>query len=270
MKLAFISDLHIDKKEKLSQTILHSLQEIIIEENIDGLFIGGDISNHWSRTLSFVENLEMASQIPVYFIPGNHDFWNQQDPRESTWKLYQKYLNHPQCLLEKTLRLPNNYYLVAHTAWYNYAVHAPRFSQEQLERGLFKGITWLDKRFIHWGMRDQEVSRSFAQIMEGQLQAISLSSQIILMTHMVTTPRFAVPIPHRAFDFFNAYIVTDDLEDFYHKYPITYSIQGHVHIRHQFFQDGCHYIGNSLGYPREWWTDNVKEEMRDALFFLEI
>ena len=47
---------------------------------------------------------------------------------------------------------------------------------------------------------------------------------IILMTHIVTHKQFAVPMPHRIFDYFNAFIGTSDFDLFYEKYPIKYSI----------------------------------------------
>ncbi len=37
-------------------------------------------------------------------------------------------------------------------------------------------------------------------------------------------------MPHRIFDYFNAFIGTSDFDQIYQQYDIRYSIMGHVHL----------------------------------------
>lgn len=270
MKLGFISDLHIDKTPTLANEIMEVLLREIDAQQLDRLYIGGDISNDIADTFRFVEQLQRLAGVPIYFIPGNHDLWQKGDGVDS-WEIVQEIKNHPQSVQDKTQILREDLHLVSHMGWYNYAYfNRERFEESQVQRGVFKGVTWQDQRFVNWGMTDPEVSRLFAEQVGEQLASIPEGSDIILMSHVITHPAFIVPMPNRIFDFFNGYIATNDWKEFYENYPITHSIQGHVHIRHQLQAGNTRLVGNSLGYPREWWTQDLKKEINHALFVLEI
>lgn len=269
-RLAFVSDLHIDHSPTWSsRDYLEACQALISQEHIDYFIIGGDISNNWQTSLAFVEELDSSSPAAIYFIPGNHDYWQRQAPRTDTWAIHQVFRQHPQCLMGKALQPLANWRIVGHPAWYNHAVHDERFSPEQIERGRFKLATWQDKKFIDWDMTDREVSQAFSQEIWTDFQQTP-SPNYIFVSHILTIPEFTVPMPHPAFDFFNAFLATDDLNSLYQNFPIRYSIMGHVHIRYQFYKNGTHFIANSLGYPKEWRTDQLDQELRSACFILDL
>ena len=97
MKIGFISDLHIDLNPDVPpQEYMTRLKEIIKRKQLNRLVIGGDISNHYSSTLQFVEQLQNQAEIPVHFIPGNHDFWEEADATKDTKGIYRLYKEHPQ------------------------------------------------------------------------------------------------------------------------------------------------------------------------------
>lgn len=388
MRLGFISDLHINQIPMEASALLQTMASWILEKGLSHLFIGGDISNHWKTSCQFVENLQKVSATPVYFIPGNHDYWCQEhelgrglrgdggdggargdggaDPENSattgqdfpgasntagrpdpnhannsadcfpgasgelsindsikasgrptfregpksiqdrtdidSWIIYRILAKHPQCLLERSLNLSNKLAVVAHSGWYNHAYHGGQFSEHELEIGQYKGRTWQDKRFINWGVSDRECSKLMASHVKEQLDLIDFDCggfagvgdlnlegkasrgktknlnatdrhedfSIILMTHMVTIPEFCVPMPHPQFDYFNAFIATDDFDEIIANYPIRYNFMGHVHYRGEFVGDNdVHYIVNCLGNVNEWRTDDVLTELDDALYILE-
>lgn len=267
MNIGLISDLHIDNFTYEPEDYVEKLAQIIQDKQLDSLVIGGDISNSYQLTTSFVEDLQEVSKVPVFFIPGNHDLWDREQSKEAidTMAIYKKYRDHPQCLLESPLMLTDKVGLVGHTAWYNYVTYnKDKFTEEKINTGKYKGVTWQDKKFINWPASDKEMSRYFANLIEEDIQKLN-AQEIILVTHIVTIPEFTMRLPHRVFDFFNAYIATDDLAPVYDKYPIAYSVMGHVHFRTRLTKGNRIYISNSLGYVKEWRSNDLCKELSHAL-----
>ncbi|MDN6196113.1 MAG: metallophosphoesterase [Atopostipes suicloacalis] len=270
MKVSFISDLHVDLNSKIPpKTYLYELLKAIEREETDLLTIGGDLTNNYQSTMNFVEKLEKQAGIPVYFIPGNHDFW-EETKNKNTWKIYDLFKDHPQSLIESPLKLTEDYSLVAHPAWYNHAVYDKKqFSKAEVEEGKFRWSYWQDKLNMDWEATDQEVSRHFANLIEKDLKNVQ-TKKVILQTHVITIPEFTVPMPHKVFDFFNAYIATDDLKEIQKNYPVSHHFMGHIHFRAKIEKNESQFITNSLGYRREWRTKNLKEEIADSLVSIEI
>lgn len=271
MKIGFISDLHVDRNfEAPTIEYLKALLQIINNQKLEMLVIGGDISNHYSMTIWFVEELQKQAEIPVYFIPGNHDFWEEQEATKDTPGIYQLYKDHPQSLIENPLKINENYTLIGHPGWYNHAIYdQEKFTPDEIERGKFRWTYWQDKLRLDWGMEDQEVSQNFSEIIKQDLEKVT-TENIILQTHIVTIPEYTMPMPHRVFDFFNAYIATDDLKNIYKEYPITHQIMGHVHFREKISKEQTQFITNSLGYRREWRGKNLYKELQKSLFILDL
>lgn len=271
MRIGFISDLHIDRNMEVApEQYLKILRQTITEQDLEMLVIGGDILNHYTITFKFVEELQKQAEIPVYYIPGNHDFWEEKEARKNTRDIYQLYKEHPQSLVESPLQINDAYTLVGHPGWYNHAIYDDeKFSPEEIERGKFRWTYWQDKVRMDWEMTDQEVSQYFANIIEKDLEKVT-TGNIILQTHVVTVPEFTMPMPHRVFDFFNAYMATSDLKNVHNEYPISHQFMGHVHFREKFLRDRTQFITNSLGYRREWWSKDLYQEVQKSLVILNL
>lgn len=271
MKVGFISDLHIDRNHQVpAEEYLNMMWQTIADHQLETLVIGGDISNHYSSTLKFVEKLQKQADIPVYFIPGNHDFWEEKDAPKNTHEIYRVYKEHPQSLIESPVQLNEEYTLVGHPGWYNHAVYdKEQFSPADVEHGKFRWTFWQDKVRMDWEMTDQEVSQFFTNIIEKDLETVT-TKNIILQTHVVTVPEFTMPMPHRIFDFFNAYMATSDLKHVHKEYPISHQLMGHVHFREKIIRDRTQFITNSLGYRREWWSEDMYQEIQKSLVILRI
>src|SRR5699024_12282191 len=96
------------------------------------------------------------------------------------------------------------------------------------------------------------------------------AASYLLVTHMITIPEVTIPLSHRAFDFFNAYIATNDLLSLYENYPIEKSIMGHDHFRGEVERKGTLYITNSLGYVKEWRSKDMRKEIQNALYICDV
>lgn len=269
MKIGIISDLHIDRGNMGTETYKELLAKEVKSRNLDLLLIAGDVSSHYKMTADFLKTLTELTKIEILFVPGNHDYWLKEDEEMTTRDVYEFYKNMPGSLLESPYIVNDDWAIVGHSGWYDYTYADERFSEEKLEKGKFYGGTWQDKLKINWEMHDRELSRVFAEKVEKDMKKVE-DRNIILMTHIVTHRKYAVPTPHRLFDYFNAFIGTSDFDELYKKHPIKYSIMGHVHFRHQFRQDDLTYICACLGYPREWRTDDIATEIKNTLQMLEI
>lgn len=276
MRFAYIADIHIDYGKQYSvKEYIDALIRALNKKKVDLLFIGGDISNTYADTTYYVEALQEQAGLPVYFVPGNHDFWQQKKelvlPKGGTWSIFEQYQQHPQSLLGKSLQLTEDTWLLAHSGWYNYAVHSPRFSNEDLEKGRYRFATWQDKKFINWGMSDLEVSALFADQTKLLLEKLPFQAKnIILATHIVTRPEFTMPMPHRVFDFFNAYIATDDFKPIMNDNRLKTAFMGHIHFRHLIDEANKQYISSSLGYTKQWLTPNLNQEMENSLYVVDL
>lgn len=269
MKIGFIADLHVDKTEQyLPEDYIKALSEAIAEANLDMLILGGDTSDSYATTTEFVETLKRHTQIDVLFIPGNHDYWEKEAELKDTYKIYDDFKNHPQSLMGRPYRINDHTVLVGHSAWYNHAYHGDQFSEDELEKGTYNDRTWQDKLNLDWKLTDKEVSKKFADEVRATLDQYP-NDDIVLVTHMITIPDYCVPMPHSVFDYFNAFIATDDFDEIHQNYPIKYSFMGHVHYRHRLERAGIEYITNSLGYPKEWRSEDLAGEIKSSLVVLD-
>lgn len=84
MKIGAISDLHIDRHPKLNaQHYLDTLVDVVIKREIELLVIAGDISNDYRQVIQFINDLKEMLNIPILFVPGNHDLWSDGTDKSS-------------------------------------------------------------------------------------------------------------------------------------------------------------------------------------------
>src|SRR5699024_4757641 len=159
--------------------------------------------------------------------------------------------------------------IVGHGGWYDYTYADPRYSVEELAEGTYNGRTWQDKLNVNWEMDDRSVSQEFASVVEADLEKVK-DKKIILMTHMVTYRGYGVQLPHPVFDHFNAFIGTSDFNSLLGKYNIQYNIMGHVHYRRREESNGITHICACLGNRKEWGSEDVEKEIREAMQIVDL
>ncbi|KIH70394.1 metallophosphoesterase [Salinicoccus roseus] len=271
MRIGIISDLHVDRRHARYSIsdFEHLLADEVHRRKIELLLIAGDISSDYRITTNFIHSLMARTGIDIRFVPGNHDYWQPESEDTSSADIYRFYREHPESMIGAPLILDDDWAIVGHSGWYDYSYADARFSTEKIASGKFYGGTWQDKVRTSWPMDDPALSKAFADAVRQDLEEVG-DRNIIMMTHVVTHRNFAVPTPHRLFDFYNAFIGTSDFDTFYKEFPIRYSIMGHVHFRHQFTDQGIHYICPCLGYSREWRTDDLAVEIGNTLQVIDI
>lgn len=269
MKLGVISDLHIDRHQTYSSEIyLKYLIEVIEKARVSLIIIAGDISNNSERTLAFINQLDAAITAQVAFVPGNHDIWRNKEDTTTTEAILKRYREHPLCLMHAPI-IRGDWCIRWHMGWFDYAYADARFSDEKLQRGKHYGATWQD--LVHTDFTEEASVRAmhYADEVNKQLEQYQ-GKKVILVTHFVTHPAFLVPTPHRVFDFFNGFIGTQSFDALFERYPIRYSIMGHVHFRKVVHEENTSYIAACLGYPREWRTPDLKTELERTIQVIDI
>lgn len=271
MKIGTISDLHIDRSNLYYPKDYESILAYEVGRlKLDVLLIAGDISNHYKQTVQFIRNLKHLTRTEILFIPGNHDYWSDDEEEKTSYEIFEYYKSQDESIIGRPYILNDDWAIVGHSGWYDYSfADQSQFSMERLERRKYYGSTWLDKERIAWGKSDLEMSKLAAESVRRDLEQVK-DKNIILMTHIVTHKQFSVPMPHRIFDYFNAFIGTSDFDVFYATYPIKYSIMGHVHFRSTIEEQGVQYICPCLGYQREWRTKDLKKEIENTIQIIEI
>lgn len=271
MKLGAISDMHADRHNQLNiEDYFNALVDVVKAEKLDILLIAGDISNDYHLSVQFIKKLnDTLKAVTVLFIPGNHDFWSIDSNHTPAKDILKYFTAQSECLIGRPYIINDDWAIVGHTGWYDYSYASSKFTLERLEKGKFRGATWQDKERILTTLSDKTLSYLAAQQVRRDIESVG-GRQIILMTHIVTHPQFVVPTPHRIFDFFNAYIATKDFDDIYRRFPIRYSIMGHVHFRKRLTEHGVTYICPCLGYPRQWRSNHLEQEIRRTLMTFTI
>lgn len=273
MKVGVISDLHIDSNRKAvpeGESFAAILAQELNEQGVELLLLAGDISSDYQLTQDFLEALSDEANGKVLFVPGNHDFWSRKNGQEDTLGIYNFFKSKPQSVLERPYIIDDHWAVVGNAGWYDYGyADEEQYTKEQFDQMKYRIGAWNDKYYVHWPMENQAVAQTMLDKIEADLNTIG-DRKVILMTHVATHPQFVVRLPHRIYDFFNAYLGSSSYEWLYGEYPIKYSIMGHVHFRKTLRDSERSYISACLGNKKHWHTKELKEELKRTLVTFEI
>ncbi len=278
MRIALISDLHVDINEKYPVTELTA--EAAEGLSADMLIVAGDISETPERTLSEMKKLAGLLDFPVYYVPGNHDMWNKNCPGRTADEIFADYLADPLCLSGKGL-FTEEIRIIGDTGWYDYSFAAPEYTRGELDGMCRDGRTWQDKLFNDWTRDNQKaMERALARLSE-QLARTEQEENpedlppVLMVTHMLPVKEFCVPAGQGYWGFFNAFLGSERLGEFCRERGVRFSVCGHVHYRSECEKDGVRYLCPCLGYDTEWplyglEQNGARDHVRDAMALLEV
>lgn len=251
LRIGILSDLHLNTAE-LREQFTAIMRQKVSALGLDLLILAGDITPTAGQTIVYVQELIQAIGIQVYYVPGNHEYWNRWNGLK-TEEIYDFFLRDPNCLSGQVVELESGTRLFGDSFWYDYsyAEHG-RFTQAQFERKVLKGSRWQDAYYVDWGTSDQAVSDRFIAEARAVFER-PYEGRTVFVSHMINHPQLAVP--SRRFElwgFFNAYLGSRSLHELIQAYKPEFAISGHVHHRRRFIDDGTEYICACLGYPKEW------------------
>ncbi|MBM6614524.1 metallophosphoesterase [Desemzia sp. RIT804] len=273
MKIGVISDIHIDSNKKAipeGSTFAKALAKQLNQKGIELLLLAGDISSDYLLSQRFLDKLKIETDCRILFIPGNHDYWSRKNGEENTQRIYEFFKQQPESILEKPYIINDKWAVVGNSGWYDYGyADEEQYSKEDFDRMKYRIGAWNDKYYVHWGKENQTVAQWMLDKIEEDMEMIG-DRNVILMTHIATHPQFVVPLPSRVYDYFNAFLGSPSYEWLYQKYPIKYSIMGHVHFRKTFRDEERTYISACLGNKKHWRVKNIESEIKRTMVTFEI
>lgn len=274
MRIGTISDLHIDRNSHYlnhGETFEKSLSALIQEKDIDLLLITGDVSNHYLETDAFLKNTSEKSGIPILFVPGNHDYWAKDHGITDTAEVDAFFKKQEYSLVNRPYIINDKWAVVGTPGWYDYGyANHEMYTKEKFENKQYSFATWNDKHYVDWGMTDQEVSQHMLNQLMSDLKKVG-QRQVILMTHVATHPEFVIPLPHRVYNYANAFLGAKSYEQLYKQFPcITYSIMGHVHLRKILQEKDRTYLTACLGNFRHWKNKEIHTQLSKSLLTFDL
>ena len=267
MKLGCISDIHIDVNRDFA--VLELLAQKVRDRRLDALVIAGDISNHYTTTLSFLDRFIPLAGVPVYFVPGNHDMWDQSGGVSDSHEIYRRYQAHPACLIDRSVPLGDDWVLIGDIGWYDYSFGNPRYGYDAFSARKLGERTWLDSLYVRWNQPDPEVHRDMLARLSARLRTLR-GKKIVTVTHMIAERYFIVPEGIGQWAYFNAFLGSKAYGELFERAHVRHSIMGHVHYRKRCTISGVDYICACLNYHTQWAGDDLEKELDNALTVLEL
>ncbi len=260
MRVGFIADIHIDffKRE---QDITSKFIEVFRKYAFDILVIAGDISNNYLKTIAFVKDLNDKLPYKVYYVPGNHDMWSKK-VQASTREIYDAFRKDEHCLVDKSVYLSNNTYLIGDIFWYDYSYADQSFDIEDLVKKAHGKRVWRDSIYIDWEISDGEVSQNMIDKMQNRINK-KPNARYILVSHMINHKRFTVNGDRREeWKFFNGFLGSKSIYDLVKENNIDTAVCGHVHFRRVIEEEDKKFMCCCLSYPKEWnYFDKTSDEL---------
>lgn len=264
--------MHIDRNEGFAGLELEGmLADILKRKAVDLLLVAGDVSNHYLKTHDFIQKVEQVSQIPVLFVPGNHDYWSRDHSIKDTNRIAEFFSRQSYSLAGQPKILNERFAVAGTPGWYDYgyADHS-LYSQQDFEKKQYGFASWNDRHYVNWGRSDQTVSQEMLNQLMKDLQSVQ-HKRIILMTHIATHPAFVMPLPHRIYNYANAFLGAKAYEAVYRQFPsIDYSIMGHVHFRKVVRDDQRIYISACVGNHKHWRIKDFRAQIEKSLLTFDI
>ena len=263
LKFGVLSDIHIDINERKlapGQSYDSLLAEYLYHNEIDVLLLAGDISSDYRESLAFLDKMKNHRVSKILFVPGNHDYWSIRNKETDTNKINLLFNEREESLVANPFIVNDTYAVVGNPGWYDYGFACNKYTEEEFEAKKLRVGGWNDRLYVHWGKSDRDVSREMLAQIEKDMEKVA-DKRVVLMTHVVTHPQFIVPLPHRVYDYYNAFLGSRSYMTLYDKYPITKSVMGHVHFRKTLVEDAITYYCACLGNGRHWYTDDPVSEL---------
>lgn len=291
MKIAFISDLHVDSLPE-SSAVIDCIYKRLLSIKPDVFIIAGDIA---ARTQVFEKTLQAFSEIPCekLLVPGNHDIWVESSALKKGIHSGVKYTE----IIPQICSRNNFTFLgvepctidgigfAGTIGWYDYTLRNRAFdnlfSMDTYRKKHYENrFTWNDLKFAHWmdvhknsRKGDEVVAREMEVALETQIQSFSHKNinTIVVVTHHLPFQKMVIHPNRLPFDFFSAYMGSAGLGRTILDEPsVKYVICGHSHIKSSLTMDNLQALKSPLGYPREWETKDIQKLIEDRLSCIEI
>lgn len=234
MKIKFISDIHLDKKNKNIKRFIHYLS-FLNKNKPDVLILGGDYFIGNTRQLEkFLKIIEENIEFPAVFVLGNHDILNK-DMYYLFSDLKEKFNNKLVFLENETIRIKDKkiYGSIGFVDWSSNELSS--FDMKKLNRKEFRTVYYKGKLITPKWMKDYH-EKCLDKIVEEQPD--------IVVTHFPLIKEPFMPF----FDFrkpMSSYR-TNDNWNILKKCKTTLFINGHVHQKIFYTKKNKIFVSNPM------------------------
>ena len=243
MRIFAISDLHTDFRE--NRLLLQRLAGR--DYSGDVLLVAGDVADRMEtirETLVFLRGLFRE----VWFVPGNHELWVRNDPRDSVEKFH--------AVLDLCARVgvrtgpgrAGGHWIVPLFSWYDEAfdVRGEAVTQE-LE-------AWSDFYFCRWPGEAADPAAYFAGLNQRWLRRFD--GPVLTFSHFVPRPELVPPVRVLTFKGLPRVAGSAHVERQLREAGSTLHVFGHTHLMDDRVIDGVRYVQN--------WMHPLRNEGPDA------
>jgi putative phosphoesterase len=245
------------------------LVSAIVDQQVDGVIIAGDVANDYVLTLSTLRNIETVTGRRCLFVPGNHDIWNEHHPHQDAWQIYEGLRQFQGNLANGPIKLRGHWVVIGDLGWYDYSFGSTEFAVRDFDRMKIDNRLWEDKVKAVWGKPTLEIHRYFYDKLERQLKAYQ-GQDIIFVTHVLPHRFFTVQQPNRHWRYLNAFLGSRQYGELALRYSVRYAICGHVHYRKEMALHQTKFICNCLNYSDQWLNDDPTQEIANIFKVIEI
>lgn len=263
MRVWAISDIHIDYEE--NERWIGALSAIAFKD--DALILAGDVCHHFPRLQECLLLLKGKFAV-MFFVPGNHDLWVNENgwlDSISKWQAIQNFcLENGIWMTPQKLSAGNPVWIVPLLSWYTQphegmdSLYIEKPGEDESNR------MWSDNYFIKWQNSGAPFKASvyFSQLNEEAI-GIGYDAPVISFSHFL--PRREMMFSeNRQLDLermkkfdrspqFNFSRVAGSalIEQQIRRIGSRIHVYGHQHINRDRAIDGVRYLSHCLGYPDE-------------------
>jgi putative phosphoesterase len=278
MKLAYISDLHIDAGP-LGHAASVALPQLVQDVHPDVFVIGGDVASKLFTVKRFFKSFHFLA-CPKLFVPGNHDIWVSATEEHSSRDKYRRLL--PDVCGETGFHfLPHNPIslngigFAGSLGWYDYSFRNPELdnviSEAAYRRKHYQGRVWNDRRYAKWRTPDHQVADEMATELDNDLAMLDGQSQkVVAVVHHLPFAELVRRSGDAKWDFFNAFMGSVSLGEVILRHSeVSLVLTGHTHYHLDTSVGDVRVVTSPLGYTRER-HGNPQDIISDSILIIDL
>lgn len=267
MRIAISSDNHLDVNH-LDPALVQAEQAAwLVDHQVEAYFHVGDLFNDFAQTRDWFAalNQQLAGQVGVYYVAGNHDMLGEIDQADLEELVAPGYLH------RRFVDLPGtDWRVIGNNGWYDYSL--AQLEATPAEIAQWKRVYWIDAS-IHQDLSDGARMVRVARQVKAQVTAAEAAGKrVILLTHFVPAAALVPPMPatitkprlQRFWQMYNAMLGSRVLGDWLVDHPsVERVVYGHLHGHHAPITVGPQtYFNPAVGVKRrhEWQHDQFMDQ----------
>lgn len=270
MRLAVISDLHLDINRLDVSAIAKVMADYLLKKQVDSYVLAGDTFNSLDKTREFVQQLQalLRNKIQVFYLAGNHEMGDG--------KPYEEYeASKPDGYLHNQSVDFGEYRLIGNNGWYDYSFDHDQHSEKEIQR--FKRVFWYDRRIAQVISDQERALISRGQILKEVAEAKTAGQKPIVISHFSPDKKIvnAIPFSKSKMAILKAYLGSARLGEQLVDAEVPIVVSGHVHWHLPVHQEKeTSYYNVSLGYEtkriHEWSQKDFFTEWQRRLLVLDL